>query len=73
MTGGAGTLGFEASKALLEHGLSGLMIFDLNPVQAEPKIEELRNGKLLEDRAPIPRFIRMPGDKNITFLQEHYP
>lgn len=34
VTGGAGTLGFEAAKALLEHGLSGLMIFDVNPSQA---------------------------------------
>lgn len=42
MTGGAGTLGFEAAKALLEHGLSGVMIFDVNPAQGHVKIEELR-------------------------------
>ncbi|KAE9366975.1 NAD(P)-binding protein [Stipitochalara longipes BDJ] len=42
VTGGAGTLGFAASKALLEHGLSGLMIFDVNPTQAQPKIDELQ-------------------------------
>ncbi|KAE8449482.1 hypothetical protein EG329_008090 [Mollisiaceae sp. DMI_Dod_QoI] len=41
VTGGAGTLGFEAAKALLEHGLSGLMIFDVNPSQAKPKIDAL--------------------------------
>ncbi|PMD33727.1 NAD(P)-binding protein [Hyaloscypha variabilis F] len=42
VTGGAGTLGFAASRALLEHGLSGLMIFDINPTQAQPKIDELQ-------------------------------
>jgi sorbose reductase len=42
VTGGAGTLGLTASKALLEHGLSGLMIFDVNPDQAQTKIEELQ-------------------------------
>lgn len=30
VTGGAGGLGFTASEALLEHGLEGLMIFDVN-------------------------------------------
>jgi sorbose reductase len=45
VTGGAGTLGFAASRALLEHGLSGLMIFDINPTQAQPKIDELHKGK----------------------------
>jgi NAD(P)-dependent dehydrogenase (short-subunit alcohol dehydrogenase family) len=48
VTGGAGTLGFAASRALLEHGLSGLMIFDINPTQAQPKIDELQKGKLSE-------------------------
>jgi sorbose reductase len=42
VTGGAGTLGFAAARALLEHGLKGLMIFDVNPIQAEAKIEELQ-------------------------------
>jgi sorbose reductase len=41
VTGGAGTLGFAAARALLEHGLTGLMIFDVNPVQAQTKVEEL--------------------------------
>jgi len=45
VTGGAGTLGFAASKALLEHGLSGLMIFDVNPAEAQSKIDELEKGK----------------------------
>ncbi|KAI1432779.1 oxidoreductase-like protein [Xylaria sp. CBS 124048] len=42
VTGGAGDLGFAACKALLEHGVQGLMIFDVNPAEAESKIEILR-------------------------------
>jgi len=42
VTGGAGTLGFATSRALLEHGLSGLMIFDVNPAQAQSQINELK-------------------------------
>jgi sorbose reductase len=34
-------LGFEAARALLEHGLSGLMIFDVNPAEAQAKIAGL--------------------------------
>ncbi|KAI0159145.1 hypothetical protein BJ166DRAFT_529472 [Pestalotiopsis sp. NC0098] len=34
VTGGAGDLGFTASRALLEHGLSGLVIFDLLETRA---------------------------------------
>ncbi|KAJ5734516.1 oxidoreductase short chain dehydrogenase/reductase family [Penicillium manginii] len=30
VTGGAGTLGLQGCNALLEHGLQGLMIFDIN-------------------------------------------
>jgi NAD(P)-dependent dehydrogenase (short-subunit alcohol dehydrogenase family) len=41
VTGGAGTLGLTASRALLEHGLSGLMIFDIHPEQVEFALTEL--------------------------------
>lgn len=41
MTGGAGDLGFAVSKALLEHGAQGLMIFDVNPAEAEARVNEL--------------------------------
>jgi hypothetical protein len=33
-----------ALKALLEHGLSGAMIFDVNLTQAQPKIDKLQKG-----------------------------
>ncbi|KAI1742430.1 hypothetical protein F4680DRAFT_457367 [Xylaria scruposa] len=42
VTGGAGVLGLVASNALLEHGASGLMIFDMNPAAAQKDIDSLR-------------------------------
>ncbi|KAI1404360.1 NAD(P)-binding protein [Hypoxylon fuscum] len=41
VTGGAGDLGFAASRALLEHGLEGLMIFDMNPTEGQAKVKIL--------------------------------
>ncbi|KAI1338383.1 oxidoreductase-like protein [Xylariaceae sp. FL0016] len=42
VTGGAGDLGFAVSRALLEHGLQGLMIFDiLEPEEAADKVARL--------------------------------
>lgn len=42
ITGGAGTLGLQACNALLEHGLQGLMIFDINPANSEKEIAQLQ-------------------------------
>src|SRR5689334_11106365 len=42
VTGGAGTLGLASCDALLEHGLSGLMIFDVNPAQSQKEIASLQ-------------------------------
>lgn len=41
VTGGAGDLGFAAARALLEHGLHGLMIFDRDAGAARAKIAQL--------------------------------
>ncbi|MCJ1297760.1 hypothetical protein MMC08_000548 [Hypocenomyce scalaris] len=41
VTGGAGNLALPACRALLEHGLSGLCIFDLNPSQSVSQISDL--------------------------------
>jgi sorbose reductase len=41
VTGGAGALGILASRALLQHGLSGIMIFDVNPQQIQAALTEL--------------------------------
>ncbi|KAL8814901.1 MAG: hypothetical protein Q9223_005914 [Gallowayella weberi] len=42
ITGGAGTLALVNARALLEHGLSGLALFDLNPGHSASQIEDLR-------------------------------
>ncbi|KJX95105.1 oxidoreductase like protein [Zymoseptoria brevis] len=51
VTGGAGTLGFEACNALLEHGLSGLAIFDMSPRQDAKAVTLLQArfpGKIID-------------------------
>ncbi|KAI1314118.1 oxidoreductase-like protein [Xylaria venustula] len=51
VTGGAGDLGFAVSKALLEHGVQGLMIFDVEPEEAQAKVavleSEFQNVRIL--------------------------
>ena len=42
MTGGAGTLALINARALLEHGLSGLALFDTNPSHAIAEIDALK-------------------------------
>lgn len=42
VTGGAGTLGLHCCDALLEHGLSGLMILDANPANAQKEVQQMR-------------------------------
>ncbi|KAL8704512.1 MAG: hypothetical protein Q9201_002321 [Fulgogasparrea decipioides] len=42
LTGGAGTLALINARALLEHGLSGLALFDLDPSHSSSQIELLR-------------------------------
>jgi NAD(P)-dependent dehydrogenase (short-subunit alcohol dehydrogenase family) len=41
VTGGAGDLGFATCRALLEHGLRGLIIFDVNESEASTKAAQL--------------------------------
>ncbi|KAK6614734.1 short chain dehydrogenase reductase family [Botrytis cinerea] len=41
-TGGAGTLALQGARALLEHGLSGLALYDINPKEDHPGISALR-------------------------------
>ncbi|OAX36646.1 NAD(P)-binding protein [Rhizopogon vinicolor AM-OR11-026] len=43
VTGGCGNLGIEAARALLEHGASGVSLFDVNPVQAQDLVDTLRS------------------------------
>lgn len=42
VTGGTGTLGMAAATALLQHGLQGLMLFDVNIDSARKKLNSLR-------------------------------
>ena len=42
VTGGTGTLGLAACSALLEHGLSGLAIFDVNTKESEDLLVPLK-------------------------------
>ncbi|PKS13165.1 hypothetical protein jhhlp_000509 [Lomentospora prolificans] len=42
VAGGAGTLGLDSCNALLEHGLEGLMIFDVDPSRAKDQIAGLQ-------------------------------
>ena len=42
VTGGAGDLAAFAARALLEHGLTGLALLDINPAQAEVNVAKLR-------------------------------
>ncbi|KAI3331161.1 hypothetical protein F4824DRAFT_475724 [Ustulina deusta] len=43
VTGGAGDLGHTACRALLEHGVEKLAIFDLDPARATPRVSELQS------------------------------
>jgi len=43
VTGGTGTLGLAVCHALLEHGLSGLAVFDVNAAQSEIHAQSLRS------------------------------
>lgn len=42
ISGGAGTLGLDSSEALLEHGLEGLMLFDVDPAHSQKQITDLQ-------------------------------
>ncbi|KAH8816499.1 hypothetical protein F5884DRAFT_225652 [Xylogone sp. PMI_703] len=44
VTGGLGALGLECSRALLEHGLSGLVIFDRDTEQAQATVADLKKS-----------------------------
>ncbi|KAI9645210.1 hypothetical protein NHQ30_005944 [Ciborinia camelliae] len=41
ITGGAGTLALQGARALLEHGLSGVALFDIDPKSNSPCISSL--------------------------------
>ncbi|KAL8982681.1 MAG: hypothetical protein Q9205_002886 [Flavoplaca limonia] len=57
ITGGAGTLALANARALLEHGLSGLALFDLNPAHSSSQIDDLRkdfpNAKIVTQQVNV--------------------
>ncbi|KAH0835894.1 hypothetical protein J3R83DRAFT_9787 [Lanmaoa asiatica] len=44
VTGGCGNLGLVAARALLEHGASGVSLWDVHPDGADPAVQELIAG-----------------------------
>ena len=63
VTGGAGGLGFEASKALLEHGLECLAIFDITKDQGNQAALELR--RLFSTKIIIFHQVNISNDEEI--------
>ena len=64
VTGGTGGLGFEACRTLLEHGLSGLCIFDLAAsFQTLGSVQQLRkefpSAKIVEE------IVDVTDEKNV--------
>ena len=64
VTGGTGGLGFEACHTLLEHGLSGLCIFDLAfAFQTQGSVQQLRkefpSAKIVEE------IVDVSDEKNV--------
>ncbi|KAI4280645.1 MAG: hypothetical protein L6R38_004298 [Xanthoria sp. 2 TBL-2021] len=57
VTGGAGTLALVNARALLEHGLSGLALFDLNPAHSSTQIDDLHkdfpNAKIITQKINV--------------------
>lgn len=43
VTGGCGSLGIEAARALLEHGASGVSLFDVDLAQAQDIVDRMRS------------------------------
>jgi sorbose reductase len=42
VTGGAGGLGFEAARAILEHGVAKIALFDINPTAGHEAVARLK-------------------------------
>ncbi|KAI4211521.1 MAG: hypothetical protein LQ351_005697 [Letrouitia transgressa] len=57
ITGGAGTLALVNARALLEHGLHGLALLDLDPSNASSSIQQLRedfpNAVIIEKKVNV--------------------
>ncbi|KFG78818.1 oxidoreductase, short chain dehydrogenase/reductase family [Metarhizium anisopliae] len=56
VTGGTGAIGLKTARAMLQHGLAGLMLLDLNADSSQRSIQELR------DEFPSAKIEAMPVD-----------
>ncbi|KAF2830475.1 NAD(P)-binding protein [Ophiobolus disseminans] len=68
ITGGAGTLALEAAKAFLEHGASGLALWDLNPEQAFESVKQLHSQ--FPDRRIITEAVDVRDETQIASALE---
>ncbi|KAF2025864.1 NAD(P)-binding protein [Setomelanomma holmii] len=68
ITGGAGTLALEAAKALLEHGASGLTLWDMNPDQAFESVKRLHSR--FPDRRIITEAVDVRDEHGIATAVE---
>ena len=57
VTGGSGALGLQACNALLEHGLEGLSIFDIDPAASQAQIAKMQakfpNAKIVVHKVDV--------------------
>ncbi|KAF2642809.1 NAD(P)-binding protein [Massarina eburnea CBS 473.64] len=68
ITGGAGTLALEAARALLEHGVSGLALWDMNPDQAFESVKKLHSQ--FPDRRIITEAVDVRDEAQIASAVE---
>jgi sorbose reductase len=68
VTGGAGTLALEAAKALLEHGATGLALWDVNPDTAFETIKQLHSQ--FPDRRIITEAVDVRDEAGIASAVE---
>ncbi|ORY13060.1 hypothetical protein BCR34DRAFT_600182 [Clohesyomyces aquaticus] len=68
ITGGCGTLALEAARALLEHGASGLALWDLNPDAAFPAVKTLHAS--FPDRRIITSAVDVRDEEQIASAVE---
>ena len=73
VTGGAGTLALVNARALLEHGLSGLALFDLDHAKSTDEIEALKadfpSSKILSIKVDVTNAEQLESAVKLTVLE----
>jgi NAD(P)-dependent dehydrogenase (short-subunit alcohol dehydrogenase family) len=72
VTGGAGTLGLEAARALLEHGASGVALFDLAASFASEKAQKEIAGfrEVFKDRKVLLKVVDVTDEAGVAMAVE---